>query len=83
MQREISDDDNTTWRCAQAYAGLANTEVAEAAAEKIRGDDGTVPVVCTPSGGAQSVRVALPEGWSEGMSDAELLRAIRGARPDG
>jgi hypothetical protein len=35
--------------------------------------------VCTPSGGAQSVRVELPRGWEERVSDAELLDAIAGA----
>jgi len=40
-------------------------------------------VVCTPSGGARSVRVELPERWHE-LPDAQLLRAIHaGQREQG
>jgi hypothetical protein len=35
-------------------------------------------VVCTPSGGARSVRLELPDGWEAGLSNDELLGAIRG-----
>ena len=38
-----------------------------------------VAVVCTPSGGAQSVRLDLPPGWSE-LPEADLLAAIARAR---
>lgn len=34
-------------------------------------------VVCTPSGGAKSVRVELPGDWEKGLSDEALLRAIQ------
>lgn len=33
-------------------------------------------VVCTPSGGAQSVRIEMPGDWEEQASDAQLLEAI-------
>ena len=42
-------------------------------------DGGTVPVVCTPSGGAQSVRVNLPKDW-ETMEEQQLLQAIETAK---
>lgn len=73
-QREVQDADNTTWTCVQALSGLSGQAAAEAA-EKIESAAGTVPVVCTPSGGEQSVRLDLSTAW-EGMSDADLLRAI-------
>lgn len=73
-QREVQDADNTTWTCVQALSGLSGRAAAEAA-EKIESAEGTVPVVCTPSGGEQTVRLDLPTEWEE-MSDADLLRAI-------
>jgi hypothetical protein len=73
-QREVQDADNTTWTCVQALSGLSEEAAAEAA-EKIQSAEGTVPVVCTPSGGEQSVRLDLPSDWEE-MSDDALLRAI-------
>lgn len=76
IQREVQDGEGTRWTCVQALSGLD----AEAAAEKLENDAGEVPVVCTPSGGAQSVRVMLPRGWDESMSDEALLGAIAGAR---
>ncbi|HEX3127017.1 MAG TPA: hypothetical protein VH394_06780 [Thermoanaerobaculia bacterium] len=78
-QREVQDDENTTWTCVQALSGLSG-EAAEEAAERIESAEGTVPVVCTPSGGAQSVRLELPKDWAEKMSDEDLLRAIRKAQ---
>ena len=81
MQREVTDDENTTWTCAQAFAGLGGGGVAaDAAAERVAEGDGRVAVVATPRGGAQSVRLELPRGWHESMSDADLTAAIREAR---
>lgn len=78
-QREVQDDENTIWTCVQALSGLSG-EAAEEAAERIESKEGTVPVVCTPSGGAQSVRLELPKDWAEKMSDEDLLKAIGQAR---
>jgi len=76
MPREISDADGTTWSCIQAFAGLGNDpEKAEAA--RVEGSRDRVHVVCTPSGGAKSVRLELPGAWEEAMSDDDLLGAIR------
>jgi hypothetical protein len=33
-------------------------------------------VVCTPTGGAQTVELELPAGWDEKLSDEELVREI-------
>lgn len=61
--REVQNpEDNTQWSCVPALA------TAEAA--------GKIPVVCTPSGGARSVRLELAADWREGLADAELLAAI-------
>ena len=80
MEREVTDGDNTTWSCVQAFAGLGGGAAADAAAERVADGDGKVAVVATPRGGAQSVRLELPRGWRESMSDAELVEAIGAAR---
>lgn len=49
-------------------------------ADRLESGDGTVPVVCTPSGGSQSVRVELARDWEEKVSDEELVRSIAAAR---
>ena len=80
MPREVTDRDGVTWSCVQAYAGISGDN-AEAA--KVEGKDDRYRVVCTPSGGAQSVEVELPGGWDEGMDDGALLAAIARARGEG
>ena len=75
----MQDDENVRWVCAQALAGVGSSVEDEAAAQ-VESDDGTVPVVCTPSGGAQTVRLEVASGWEERMSDDELLAAIAAAR---
>lgn len=75
MPREVTDDEGTVWSCIQAFAGLGGADEKKVAART--GDpDGRVHVVCTPSGGAQSVRLKLPEKWEQEVSDDELLHAI-------
>jgi hypothetical protein len=79
-EREVTDADGIAWTCIQAFAGLGNDPEKRKAA-RIEGSN-DVQVVCTPSGGARSRRVALPAGW-EDMDDEALLAAIeRGAQPD-
>jgi hypothetical protein len=74
-QREVTDQDNLTWTCVQAYAGLSD-QAAEKATELTDSDQGTVTVVCTPSGGAQTVRLQLPKDWLDQVSDEELVQKI-------
>ncbi|GAB3239364.1 hypothetical protein GCM10027346_32570 [Hymenobacter seoulensis] len=74
-QREVTDSHNTTWTCVQAYAGV-DTKVAAEATELSTSADGTVTVVCTPSGGAQTVRLELTTDWLDSLSDEELANAI-------
>jgi hypothetical protein len=78
-QREVQDAENVRGTCVQAFGGMGGA-AAELAAERVESADGTVPVVCTPSGGAQSVRVELPRDWQASLDDAALLDAIAAAR---
>ncbi|GAB3827345.1 hypothetical protein [Hymenobacter jeollabukensis] len=78
-QREVTDKHNTTWTCAQAYAAIESAATEEAVA-KSETDEGNVPVVCTPSGGAQTVRLELPKDWFDNLPDEELAQAIQAAQ---
>ena len=79
-QREVQDADHTRWTCAQALAGIEG-DAAAVAQEKAESGDGPVVVVCTPSGGARTVRLELPKEWDTEMSDAALIAKIREATP--
>ncbi len=81
QQREVTDQENTNWVCVQAFGGL-NKEAAEEAADRVESEDGKVPVVCTPSGGAQTVRLQLDRNWLESYSDEQLVTAITSARSE-
>ena len=81
-QREVQDADGVRWTCVQALAGMTGA-TGDIAADRLESDEGTIPVVCTPTGGARSVRVALPRDWMESTSDDRLLAAIAAAREDG
>ncbi len=75
MPREVMDSDGITWSCIQAFAGLGkDPEKTEAA--RVDGSRDRFHVVCTPSGGAKSVRVELPGNWEKGLSDEQLLQVI-------
>jgi hypothetical protein len=74
--REVTDNEGIAWTCIQAFAGLGNDPEKRQAATLDA--SGAVQVVCTPSGGARSRRLALPADW-EGMDDAALLRALETA----
>lgn len=80
-QREVTDSENTTWICVQAYGGLEG-EKAEKAAALSENGNGQVTVVCTPGGGAQTVRLELSKNWLEDTSDEELLASISAAQED-
>lgn len=78
MGREVTDADGITWTCLQAYAGLSDGAVNQ---EKSRVNEqkDTYWVVCTPSGGAKSIRLELQGGWETSYSDEALLSAIESA----
>lgn len=65
-----------SWSCIQAFAGLGN-DPDKAAAALVKGSGHLLHVTCTPSGGARSVRLELPRGWEESISDREILDQIR------
>lgn len=77
-QREVTDSENTRWTCVQAFSMIdeKSVEKVEALAEK---EDGKVTVVCTPSGGAKTVRLQLSQNWEEEMNDEGLIEAIASA----
>lgn len=75
----MQDDENVRWVCVQAFGG-GSGETAEEAADKLEDHDGMVHVVCTPSGGEQTVRIELPRGWEEEETDEVLLARIAAAR---
>jgi hypothetical protein len=58
----------------EAYAGLSDDGVGAAAARAAAGDKLTV--VCTPSGGAKTVRLELPDDWEKSVDDEQLVREI-------
>jgi hypothetical protein len=80
-KREVTDQENTQWVCVQAFAGT-NSQSAEAAADLVETETGEVPVVCTPSGGAQTVRLQLNRDWLQSYSDEQLKDAIAAARAE-
>lgn len=65
-----------TWTCIQAFAGLGN-DADKTDAARVDGAGDQVNVVCTPSGGARSVRLGLIEDWETSLSDDDLMQAIR------
>jgi hypothetical protein len=76
MARELSTDEGITWACVEAYAGLSENAGNKNLA-RVEGSENLVQVVCTPSGGAQTVRLRLPKDWESKYSDEELLREIK------
>lgn len=79
MPREVTDADGITWACVQAYAGLSEGAENQAAAQ-VSGQDDTYWVVCTPNGGAKSVRLKLDGEWETSYSDETLLQEISSQR---
>jgi hypothetical protein len=76
MSREVTDADGIAWTCIQAFSGLGN-DPEKMAAARVDGHRDLYDVVCTPSGGAKSVRIQLPGGWDTSVSDQNLVEAIR------
>ncbi|AHM59467.1 hypothetical protein D770_06020 [Flammeovirgaceae bacterium 311] len=80
-QREVTDQAGTTWTCVQAFAGVKG-ENAEKAKEISENNHHQVPVVCTPRGGAQSVRLELATDWFDNFEDEDLILAIGKAQQE-
>ncbi len=81
MPRELTDGEGRQWVCVETYAGLRDDGGGNEAAQ-VEGDGSLVHVVCTPSGGAQTVRLQLGKDWESACSDEELLREIEGRRAE-
>ena len=75
MPREIQDSENTIWSCVEAYAGL-NQDAENKEAARVDGSKDLVTVVCTPRGGAQTVRLELKSDWETELSDEDLISEI-------
>ncbi len=78
-QREVTDKQNVRWTCVEVYSGMQQ-KLSEKAAEIIENEDGKVTVVCTPTGGAQTVRLELNNNWLEQLQDEALIDAISKAQ---
>ncbi len=78
MGREVTDANGITWTCIQAYAGLSDGAVNQEKA-RVNEQKNTYWVVCTPSGGARSVRLELQGEWETSYSDEALLSEIESA----
>ncbi|RYD81466.1 MAG: hypothetical protein EOP84_10960 [Verrucomicrobiaceae bacterium] len=78
-ERIVTDPDGTQWTCIQALGGV-NGASADEVADRLESEAGTIPVVCTPNGGAQSVRLELDRSWEEKVDDEGLLQAISETR---
>lgn len=76
MQREVTDQEGIRWVCAQAYAGITESEEKKNLAQ-VEGEENLFEVVCTPSGAMQTVRLELKGEWENNYSDEELLREIK------
>lgn len=74
-QREVTDSENTRWTCVHTYS-MSEEKTSEQASELEKTEDGNVTVVCTPSGGSQTVRLKLPVNWEEEMDDTCLMEEI-------
>ena len=80
MPRDVTDSDGIVWTCIQAFSGLGK-DPAKMEAARVDGSDDLYDVVCTPSGGARSVRVQLRGDWETSASDRSLIDAIAAQLP--
>jgi hypothetical protein len=78
-EREVQDANSLKWKCVQAFSGV-NGSMAQKAEELAENENGEVEVICTPSGGEQTVRISLTPDWHEKLSDDELVEQINSAK---
>ena len=79
MPREVTGADGISWSCVEAYAGLSGENGRGAVSHAATGG-GNSEVVCTPGGGAKSVRLELPADWEASLDDERLLHEIESHR---
>ena len=73
-EREVQDE-NTSWKCVQVFSAVSKETSKEA--ERLNSENDHVDVVCTPSGGAQTVRLSLQKEWYINLADNELRELIK------
>lgn len=78
-QREVQGSDNIKWSCVQAFTGIKG-KLADEAVARMEKDGKAVEIICTPSGGEQTVRLQLSPEWMSSMPDQDLVVAIERAR---
>jgi hypothetical protein len=74
--REVTDKNNTRWTCVQAFAGTQG-DAANEAVQRTENSQDKVDVICTPSGGEQTVRLKLEQQWTDKISDEALVGEIQ------
>ncbi|HYG01256.1 MAG TPA: hypothetical protein VD927_02370 [Chryseosolibacter sp.] len=77
-QRQVQDENNLIWDCVEALSGLSPEMVDKT--KRMESTDASVTVVCTPSGGAQTVRLAVSPDWLEKLPDEKFLEKIKRER---
>ncbi|MEG3891816.1 hypothetical protein QT973_15465 [Microcoleus sp. Z1_A1] len=75
MTREVTDSEGIVWSCVEAYSGISDKPENREKAQ-VKGSDDAYWVVCTPAGGAKSVRLRLEGDWENSCSDEALLSSI-------
>ncbi|MCT7950876.1 hypothetical protein NG798_13840 [Ancylothrix sp. C2] len=76
MTREVTDPEGITWSCTEAYSGLSDHAENHEKAQ-VKGSEDSYWVVCTPEGGAKSVRLQLEGKWETSYSEEALLSEIK------
>ncbi len=76
MTREVTDKEGIAWSCKEAYSGLSEHPENHEKAQ-VKKTDNSYWVVCTPEGGAKSVRLQLEGEWEKTCSNEALLSSIK------
>ena len=77
-QRQVQDDDNLIWDCVEALS-RSSPEMGDKTKVN-KNANAPVTVVCTPSGGAQTVRLTVSPDCLQKLSDEKLLEKINRER---
>jgi hypothetical protein len=76
MAPEVTHSERIVWSCVEAYSALSE-EPQHREKAQVKGSDDAYWVVCTPAGGAKSVRLQLQGDWENSCSDEALLSSIK------
>lgn len=75
--REVQTPDGTRWQCVEAMINNAEQNDNKTPGHNV---PDRVTVVCTPSGGEQTVRIELQKDWMNAVPDEELVKSINEAK---